>query len=350
MAQYDVFVSYNSKDGKWAEHFASELKALGVRVWFDKWELKAGHTWLDGLATAIKESASVAVLIGKDGLGRWEEAELREALNKQVVEKSPVIPVILPDVIKLDLPPFLQQCHCIDYRDGQGYLERMEKLFLAITGRKLRYTISQVGEPFQLKGPGRKQLILVHALPNFDSATRLNLRWETFGQGISELQNQIRNYPYHLQTDLCVAINDSALAIAAFLSGSIMNRCKIGYIKTEGGPGWRQIIESDSWLPKLSQARLSASVKRHVPLILLVDSELKTGSDLKIVVQKLRDTYTNPQIYYAALGAKVKGQDPKIANFDGLRAGKILQGLKLSAIFIAYTFADPGIEPPLEIR
>lgn len=348
MAQYDVFVSYSSKDSKWAEHFASELKALGVRVWFDKWELKAGHTWLDGLATAIKESASVAVLIGKEGLGRWEEAELREALNKQVTEKSPVIPVILPDVVKLALPPFLQQCHCIDYRDGQGYLERMEKLFLAITGRKLRYTISQVGEPFQLKGPGRKQLILVHALPNFDSTTRLNLRWETFGQGIKDLHDQIINYEQRLPADLCIAINDSALAIATFLGGSIMHRCPIGFIKTEGTPASRQIIDADSWLPKLARGSSSATTKR--PLILLVDSELKSGSDLKVVVEKLRDTYTDPQIYYAVLAAKVKGQDPKIANFEGLKAGKILQGLKLSAIFIAYTFTEPGIEPPFEIR
>ncbi len=351
MAQYDVFVSYNGKDREWAEQFSSELRELGVRVWFDKWELKAGRTWLDELGTAIKESAAVAVLIGQSGLGPWERAELRQALSKLVREHCPVIPVILPGVVNPEVPEFLQDCHFIDYRDGQSYLGRMEKLFLGITGRKLTYSISQVGEPFQLDIPGIGQQISVHTLRNPNPSRRLYLSWETFGQGVEYLRDQILNYEERLPADACIAINDTGLAVTSFLSGSIMHRCKIGYVKTEGtGGGGRRIIESDSWLPKLATNRPSEASEQHIPLILLVDSELKTGSDLKVVFERLRAEYPGAQIYYAVLAAKVEGQDPKISNFDGLIAGKVLQALDLKASFIAYTFTIPGIEPPFEIR
>lgn len=343
MAQYDVFVSYNGDDREWAEQFASELRELGVRVWFDQWELKAGRTWLDALETALQESAAVVILIGKSGLGPWEQVELRQALSQLVQHRCPVIPIILPDVERLELPPFLQQCHYIDYRDGQTYLRRMEKLVLGITGRKLTHAISQVGDRFQLTMPGNRQTISVHALPNPDSSKRLHLTWETFGQGIEYLREQILNYELRLQTDVCIAINDTGMAIASFLSGSIMHRCKMGYIKTEGtaAGGGRRIIEQDSWLPTLSET----------PLILVVDSEIKSGSDLKVVVDRLRAEYPDAHIYYAVLVALVEeGCDSKIANFEQLAAKNLMQTLNLSTVFVAYTITRPGLEPPLEIR
>ncbi|MBN1811398.1 MAG: toll/interleukin-1 receptor domain-containing protein [Anaerolineae bacterium] len=353
MAQYDVFVSYNGDDREWAEQFASELRELGVRVWFDQWELRAGQTWMDELETAIQESASVTILVGQSGLGPWEKVELRQALNNLVQHRCPVIPVILPGVEHFELPPFLKQCQYVDYRDRQTYLRRMEKLVLGVTGRKLTHAISQVGDTFRLEVPGKGQSIFVHTLPNPNPYERLHLSWETFGQGIEYLRDQILNYEQRLPADVCIAINDAGLTIASFLSGSIMHRCKIGYIKTEGTPegGGRRIIEVDSWLPELSPAQSSEALEQFsVPLILLVDSEIKSGSGLKTVVEKLRTKYADVRICFAVLAALADGHDPKIASFDQLVAKDVLQELNLSAIFIAYTITRPGIEPPLEVR
>lgn len=342
MAQHDVFVSYNGDDREWAKQFASELRELGVRVWFDQWDLRAGQPWMDGLEAAIQESASFTILVGQAGLGPWMGPEIRQALSNLVQRGCPVIPVILPGVEHFELPLFLQQCQYIDYRDRQTYLQRMEKLVMGITGRKLTHAISQVGDAFQLGVPGRGQPISVHTLPNPNPTERLRLGWETFGQGIEYLQDQILNYEQRLPADVCIAVNDAGLAIASFLSGSIMHRCKMGYIKTEGTPagGGRRIIEEDSWLPKLSTE----------PLILLIDSEVKSGSNLKVVVEKMRAEYVGAHIYLAVLAAMVDGPDPKIAGFDQLVAKDVLQELDLSAIFIAYTITRPGIEPPLGVR
>jgi hypothetical protein len=41
--EYDVFLSYNSEDTTRVRRLAERLRAAGVRVWFDKWVIKAGH-------------------------------------------------------------------------------------------------------------------------------------------------------------------------------------------------------------------------------------------------------------------------------------------------------------------
>ncbi len=38
--QFDVFLSYNSKDKAEVELFAKWLKQENIRIWFDKWELR----------------------------------------------------------------------------------------------------------------------------------------------------------------------------------------------------------------------------------------------------------------------------------------------------------------------
>lgn len=39
---YDVFLSHNSKDKPRVRKLAEDLRAAGLRVWFDEWVLKPG--------------------------------------------------------------------------------------------------------------------------------------------------------------------------------------------------------------------------------------------------------------------------------------------------------------------
>ena len=39
---YDVFLSHNSKDKPRVRKLAEELRAAGLRVWFDEWVIKPG--------------------------------------------------------------------------------------------------------------------------------------------------------------------------------------------------------------------------------------------------------------------------------------------------------------------
>ncbi len=79
--QFDVFLSYHSDDRELATQIASELRDSGLRVWFDQWELRPGWTWVERLDDAIKDSNAAVVLIGPSGVGPWEAAEVRGALE-----------------------------------------------------------------------------------------------------------------------------------------------------------------------------------------------------------------------------------------------------------------------------
>ena len=48
------------------------------------------------LERAIERSSTGAVLVGEDGLGPWENVEMRALLNQAVIRGKPVIPVLLP--------------------------------------------------------------------------------------------------------------------------------------------------------------------------------------------------------------------------------------------------------------
>jgi len=89
--RFDVFVSYNGDNRTQAEDIAIEMRNLGLRVWFDRWELRPGQPWLKGIYKALGESNSTVLLIGSSGIGDWQKTEAMEALQNYVRDGWPVI-------------------------------------------------------------------------------------------------------------------------------------------------------------------------------------------------------------------------------------------------------------------
>ena len=134
--QFDVFLSHNSKDKPAVIQLAQALKDRGIKVWLDAWELPPGSRWQEELENIIRTTKTAAVLVGGDGLGPWEEPEMRACLNQFVRRKLPVIPVLLPGAPqKPELPLFLQEFTWLDLRDGLTE-EAVDKLVWGITGTK----------------------------------------------------------------------------------------------------------------------------------------------------------------------------------------------------------------------
>ncbi len=118
-AGFDVFLSHNSRDKPIVEKIGAHLRGEGLRVWLDKWELRPGFPWQEGLEEAVQASRAVAVFVGKDGLGAWQEPEMRAFIARSRREKVPVIPVLLPgspDSPRLSL--FLEAFTWVDLRGG----------------------------------------------------------------------------------------------------------------------------------------------------------------------------------------------------------------------------------------
>lgn len=134
---FDVFLSHNSTDKLMVREIGLALRARGLRVWLDEWELVPGMPWQEATEEIIQTVRSAAVLVAKDGLGPWEVPEMRACLREFVHRKLPVIPVLLPGAPTTpSLPLFLQQFTWVDLRSGITTPGGLYRLEWGITGRK----------------------------------------------------------------------------------------------------------------------------------------------------------------------------------------------------------------------
>src|ERR1700761_4661819 len=93
---YDVFLSYNSRDHASVERVRRWLKEGGLTCFIDRWYLVPGTSWQSALQEALDSSKSVVISVGPGEIGRWQQRELQLALDRQAVAGTPVVPVLLP--------------------------------------------------------------------------------------------------------------------------------------------------------------------------------------------------------------------------------------------------------------
>lgn len=134
--QFHVFLSHNSTDKPAVRDLKQRLATSSLTAWLDEDELRPGIPWQQLLESGIKSSASVAVLVGTDGMGPWEDEEMQAALRLAVKDKRPVIPVLLPGApAEPELPMFLGNRTWVDLREGFT-ADGFAKLVWGITGKK----------------------------------------------------------------------------------------------------------------------------------------------------------------------------------------------------------------------
>jgi TIR domain len=80
----DVFLSHNSDDKPAVEALAIRLRAAGMEPWLDKWNLIPGNPWQEEIEQALDACRTCAVFIGVSGIGPWQNAEMRAAINRRV--------------------------------------------------------------------------------------------------------------------------------------------------------------------------------------------------------------------------------------------------------------------------
>lgn len=130
---YDVFLSYHSRDRPAVVAIADRLRAAGVLPWIDQSALEAGDRWHEVLEQRIRGARAGAVLIGPHGTGRWQQMEVQALINESAQRPLRIIPVFLPGTPPdAKLPVFLGQWHAADLRDDNP--EGFARLLRAITG------------------------------------------------------------------------------------------------------------------------------------------------------------------------------------------------------------------------
>ena len=136
--EYDIFLSYNSKDRDAVLRIGEMLKGVGIRPWIDVWDLIPGKPWQAQLEVAIDKVRSAAVCVGPSGIGPWQDQEMAAFIRKFIKRQSPVMPVLLPGLEAVpDLPTFLEGFMWVDLRDLNDENPRpLANLIAGILGRR----------------------------------------------------------------------------------------------------------------------------------------------------------------------------------------------------------------------
>lgn len=180
---FDVFLSHNSRDKPVVGEIAERLRGRGLRVWLDQSELRPGFPWQEGLENGVQVSRSVAVFVGADGLGAWQQPEMRAFLARSRREQIPVIPVLLPDSPDSHaLTVFLEAFTWVDLR--QGLTEAgLARLIWGITGEKPGPAESRAW-PGERPGPKDQGTGTFGALTQALARSRARKAW-SWGIGLS---------------------------------------------------------------------------------------------------------------------------------------------------------------------
>ncbi len=132
---YDVFLCHNGKDKPFVKKVGYKLQERGLLPWLDEWELQPGIPWQKLLEAQIQKVKAVAVFVGDNGIGPWQDQEQAAFIREFVRRGCPVIPVILPYCQHPpELPIFLQGMTWVDFR--QSAPNPLQRLVWGITGKK----------------------------------------------------------------------------------------------------------------------------------------------------------------------------------------------------------------------
>lgn len=339
---YDLFISYNRQDEIIVEYVVKELKDIGIKLYFDKDEMRPGGTWILDIHRNINHSNAVAVFIGKHGIGNWQGPEIRKAIDNFVIKGGSIIPIILEGANEKDLPPFLEQNNYIDFRDHKLDLNKFKNLIWGITGRRLVTIISALGEEFLIsvkRENNHDKTIKVFPINNLYRNRLKHISWADFGRGIDNLVEQIQDNGSSLNVDICVGINDAGLNMATYINSKCFNRGFIGYLRTKKIHNVVEIA-GESLLPDLPEK----------PTIMIFDFEIKYADVLTTITKFLKEKYIEPQFYFCVFGAMTESEDLKIRDLEELVSYNQILENRMQDVYIAATMHPPGIEPPLEIK
>ncbi|RRR74801.1 MAG: toll/interleukin-1 receptor domain-containing protein [Candidatus Viridilinea halotolerans] len=133
---YDCFLSYHAPDREAARVLVAQLKAAGLRPWFDQDEIRTGQPWMERVEQGLAQSRATLVLIGTHGVGRWQRQEAHVAIRQAIAAAGarPVIPVLLPGADRCGLPPLLDSFSWVEFAHGLDDADAFERLVVGCGG------------------------------------------------------------------------------------------------------------------------------------------------------------------------------------------------------------------------
>src|SRR5262249_5008162 len=112
---YDVFLSHSSKNKDAVGSLAERLKADGLRVWFDEWEIQPGDPIFQKVQEGLQRSRILLLFLSRHSLDSdWAALEHQTILFRDPTNKDRrFIPLRLDDA---EPPDILRHFAYIDWR------------------------------------------------------------------------------------------------------------------------------------------------------------------------------------------------------------------------------------------
>lgn len=142
MEKYDVFISHCSRDKlKYVDDLVLEIKALGIKVFYDSESITWGDNIKDKIDEALKNSSLAVVVISKSFLDReWTNYELEELLNRQESNGEKLILPLLYRISKKQMEEkykFLSNIHFL-YAKKYSKKEIAKKLKIELNKKLIK--------------------------------------------------------------------------------------------------------------------------------------------------------------------------------------------------------------------
>ena len=125
-----VFLCHNSADTEDVKELASHLKADGIEVWLDVWNLIAGEPFTPKIEEALEKCTAAAVFFGKSGYSPYQNQEIQELLDRGL-KGLRVIPLLLPGAPESLITGFLRTRTRVQFKHS---LEEEDPYRLLVSG------------------------------------------------------------------------------------------------------------------------------------------------------------------------------------------------------------------------
>ena len=98
---YSCFISYSSKDQKFADRLHADLQNKGVRCWFAPHDMPIGAKIIDAIDEAIRLRDKVLLILSEHSVASdWVEEEVTRALAEERSRKTTVLfPIRVDDAV-----------------------------------------------------------------------------------------------------------------------------------------------------------------------------------------------------------------------------------------------------------
>lgn len=112
----DIFISYSHNDTKSVHRIAKDLKAQGLCLWLDEWDISPGANITKTINNGLSSSRYLLLFLSANSMAsRWVEEEWTSKYYEEITKnKVTIIPVLIDKINFASLPPFISNKKIVD--------------------------------------------------------------------------------------------------------------------------------------------------------------------------------------------------------------------------------------------